>query len=153
MKIWPEPSRSSATMQEPIQVSDIREVAVSRSWLSGGFKSRWAARRPRRSAASIWNAKQLLADTDMPVPEVAIAAGFRSREYLAYAFKQATGLSPRQYRSQVRPIIGRAGNNWESGEWREIEEGPRKARKARNGRWLLFFRSLTPFHLFLLPTQ
>lgn len=90
--------------QEPIQVSDIlREVAVSRSWLERRFQEalgRSPAAEIRR--VHLERAKQLLADTDMPVPEVAIAAGFRSREYLAYAFKQATGLSPRQYRSQVR---------------------------------------------------
>ena len=47
-------------------------------------------------------AKQLLADTDMGVPDVATAAGFRSREYLAFAFKQATGSTPREYRTRVR---------------------------------------------------
>jgi LacI family transcriptional regulator len=46
--------------------------------------------------------KQLLADTDMPVPQVAAASGFGSREYLAYAFKQATGLTPREFRKRVR---------------------------------------------------
>ena len=47
-------------------------------------------------------AKQLLADTDMPVPDVADASGFQSREYLACAFKRATKLTPREYRARVR---------------------------------------------------
>ena len=46
--------------------------------------------------------KQLLADTDMPIPSVAAASGFGSREYLARAFKQETGLSPRQYRNRIQ---------------------------------------------------
>jgi LacI family transcriptional regulator len=90
--------------QEPIQVSDIlRDVPVSRSWLERRFQEtlgRSPAAEIRR--VHLERAKRLLADTDMPVPDVAIAAGFRSREYLAYAFKQATGLSPREYRTQVR---------------------------------------------------
>ncbi len=90
--------------QEPIQVRDIlREIAVSRSWLERRFQEtlgRSPAAEIRR--VHLERAKQLLADTDMPVPDVATASGFRSREYLAFAFKQATGLSPRQYRTQVR---------------------------------------------------
>lgn len=91
---------------EPIQVSDIlREVAVSRSWLERRFQETFQ----RSPAAEIRRvhlerAKQLLADTDLPIPDVALASGFRSREYLARAFKQATGLSPRQYRTEVRGL-------------------------------------------------
>lgn len=89
---------------EPIQVCDVlREVAVSRSWLERRFQEtlgRSPAAEIRR--VHLERAKQLLSESDMPVPDVATASGFRSREYLAYAFKQATGLSPRQYRTQVR---------------------------------------------------
>ena len=89
---------------EPIQVGDVlRAVPVSRSWLERRFHEalgRSPAEEIRR--VHLERAKQLLADTDMPVPAVATAAGFRSREYLAYAFKQATGLTPREYRTRVR---------------------------------------------------
>ncbi|MCL4191995.1 MAG: helix-turn-helix domain-containing protein [Thermoguttaceae bacterium] len=44
----------------------------------------------------------MLADTDLPVPEVAAASGFASREYLAWAFRHATGLTPRQFRQRTR---------------------------------------------------
>lgn len=87
-----------------IQVSDVlRAVAVSRSWLERRFQEalgRSPAEEIRR--VRIDRAKQLLADTEMPVPQVAVAAGFGSREYLAYAFKQATGLTPREFRQRVR---------------------------------------------------
>jgi LacI family transcriptional regulator len=93
-----------AHADEPIQVGDVlRAVAVSRSWLERRFQETF-----RRSPAAeirrvhLERAKQLLVDTDLPIPRVAVASGFRSREYLARAFKHATGLSPRQYRTEAR---------------------------------------------------
>jgi LacI family transcriptional regulator len=89
---------------QPIQVRDIlRAVPVSRRSLDRRFQQvlgRTPADEIRR--VHLERAKQLLADTDMPVPNVAAASGFRSREYLARAFKQETGLSPRQYRNRVQ---------------------------------------------------
>jgi len=88
----------------PIQVNDVlREVSVSRSWLERRFQEslgRSPAEEIRR--VHLDRAKQLLADTELPVPQVASASGFSSREYLAYAFKQATGLTPREFRRRVR---------------------------------------------------
>ena len=46
-------------------------------------------------------ARQLLCDTDLPIPEVAVLSGFGSPEYLSYAFKQAEGLTSVKYRSHV----------------------------------------------------
>jgi LacI family transcriptional regulator len=87
-----------------IRVSDVlRAVAVSRSWLERRFQEslgRSPAEEIRR--VRLDRAKQLLAETEMPVPQVAVAAGFGSREYLAYAFKQVTGLTPREFRHRVR---------------------------------------------------
>jgi len=87
-----------------IRVSDVlREIAVSRSWLERKFQEtlgRSPAEEIRR--VRLERARQLLADTDWPVPQVATASGFTSREYLAYAFKQATGLTPRAFRQRVR---------------------------------------------------
>lgn len=89
---------------EPIQVSDIlRAVPMSRSSLERRFQEalgRSPADEIRR--VRLESAKQLLAGTDLPVPEVAEASGFQSREYLAYTFKRATGLTPREYRARVR---------------------------------------------------
>jgi LacI family transcriptional regulator len=88
----------------PIQVSDVlRAVAVSRSWLERRFQEalgRSPAEEIRR--VRLERTKQLLADTDLPVPQVAFSSGFGSREYLACAFKQATGLTPREFRQRVR---------------------------------------------------
>ncbi len=88
----------------PIQVGDVlRVVPVSRRSLDRRFQQvlgRTPAEEIRR--VHLERAKQLLGDTDMPVPNVAAASGFGSREYLARAFKQQTGLSPRQYRNRIQ---------------------------------------------------
>jgi LacI family transcriptional regulator len=90
---------------DPIQVDDVlREVAVSRRWLERRFHEilgRGPGEEIRR--VRLERAKLLLAETEMPIPEVAMAAGFCSREYLATTLKSQTGLSPRQYRQSVRP--------------------------------------------------
>lgn len=90
--------RSHAT--DPIQVGDVlRAVAVSRRWLERRFREvlgRGPGAEIRR--VRLARAKMLLAETEMPVPQVAARSGFGSREYLANVFKSQTGLSPRQYR-------------------------------------------------------
>lgn len=47
-------------------------------------------------------AKELLADTDLPIPEIAEAAGFGSPEYLAYVLRREAGETPLKYRKRVR---------------------------------------------------
>ena len=90
---------------DPIQVQDVlREVPVSRRWLERRFREvlgRGPAAEIRR--VRLARAKRLLAETDMPVPKVARAAGFGSREYLAAVFKSELNLSPRQYRNRTQP--------------------------------------------------
>ena len=89
---------------DPIQVADVlREVPVSRRWLErrfGEVLGRGPGEEIRR--VRLGRAKLLLAETDMPVPQVAVRAGFGSREYLAAAMKSQTGLSPRQYRRSTQ---------------------------------------------------
>ncbi len=94
--------RNHAT--DPIQVHHVlREVPVSRRWLERRFHEvlgRGPAAEIRR--VRLARAKRLLAETDMPVPEVARLAGFGSREYLAAVFKRELNLSPRQYRNRTQ---------------------------------------------------
>jgi len=88
----------------PIGVGDVlRAVPVSRSWLERRFREvlgRPPAGEIRR--VRLERAKELLANSDMPVRQVAVLSGFGSREYLAYAFKQATGSTPREFRRRVQ---------------------------------------------------
>jgi LacI family transcriptional regulator len=48
----------------------------------------------------IERAKELLASTKMPLPDVAERCGFRHAEYLSVAFKRETGMPPSTYRHQ-----------------------------------------------------
>ena len=47
-------------------------------------------------------AKQLLEQTDLPMPEVAGAAGFGSPEYLAQVFRAELNCTPLRYRKASR---------------------------------------------------
>jgi transcriptional regulator GlxA family with amidase domain len=42
--------------------------------------------------------KELLADADMPLSEIALLAGFADQSHLARRFRQHVGMSPRDYR-------------------------------------------------------
>lgn len=89
---------------EPIQVDDVlKVVAISRRQLERYFQEslgRSPAEEIRR--VRLERAKELLSQTDLPIPKVATACGFGTGEYLATIFKQATGLTPLKYRSQIR---------------------------------------------------
>ena len=88
----------------PIQVSDVlRAVPLSRRQFERRFQKvlgRTPAAEIRR--VHMERSKQLLLETDIPVAEVAIAAGFGAREYLARVFKAETGVSPLKYRIRGR---------------------------------------------------
>jgi len=88
----------------PIQVQDVaRAAAVSRRVLERRFietLQRSPADEIRRVHMEM--ATRLLAETNLPIPEVAEAAGFTSPEYLAYVFKRETGKSPLEYRKALR---------------------------------------------------
>ena len=47
-------------------------------------------------------AKKLLAESDLPIPDVADAAGFGSPVYMAYFFRREVGITPLRYRREAR---------------------------------------------------
>ena len=47
-------------------------------------------------------AKELLAETDLPMADIAEACGYSSYNYLSHAFRNATGKSPSAYRKQFQ---------------------------------------------------
>ncbi len=53
--------------------------------------------------ARLERAKRLLAETSMPLADVAAKAGYGYGSYLSQAFKKATGMTPTEYRKQVAP--------------------------------------------------
>lgn len=53
-------------------------------------------------AVRLSRAKEMLAKTDLPLPDVAERAGFKHQEYLGYVFKKHTATTPGQYRATTR---------------------------------------------------
>jgi LacI family transcriptional regulator len=47
-------------------------------------------------------AKELLAQSDLPMSQVALAAGFKESKRLSVVFRQETGMSPSEYRWEFR---------------------------------------------------
>ena len=89
---------------KPIQVSDIaRHAGLSRRVLERRFLqilNRTPAEEIRR--VHFEKAKQLLVETELPIPDVAEGSGFGSPEYMAYVFKAELGQTPLRYRREIR---------------------------------------------------
>lgn len=89
---------------ESITVGDVlAAVPMARSSLEHRFQNvfgRTPAEELRR--LRINRARSLLAETDLPMQDIAEACGFSSYNYLSFAFKKVTGMAPRDYRKQVR---------------------------------------------------
>jgi LacI family transcriptional regulator len=93
-----------ANVSREIQVNDVaREAGVSRRVLERRFAEQ-LGRTPAEEIRRLHfeRAKELLAETDLPIPDVAEAAGFGSPEYLAYLFRENMKVTPLQYRKQIR---------------------------------------------------
>lgn len=54
----------------------------------------------------IWEAKQLLAQNDSKIYDVAKAAGFKDVKYFSKAFKKGTGFTPMEYREKHQSSTG-----------------------------------------------
>ncbi|MBI5385407.1 MAG: substrate-binding domain-containing protein [Verrucomicrobia bacterium] len=88
----------------PIQVDDVaRQAGISRRVLERHFMQilgRSPATEIRR--VHLERARTLLVESDLPIPDVAEAAGFGSPEYLAYVFRTEVGMTPLRYRKEIR---------------------------------------------------
>jgi LacI family transcriptional regulator len=88
----------------PIQVADIASYSgLSRRALERKFElvlGRSPATEIRR--VHVERAKELLATTNMPIPDVAEKSGFGSPEYLSFVFRQDVGQTPLKYRRSIR---------------------------------------------------
>ena len=56
----------------------------------------------RIQQAHLERAKRLLLETDLPLPKVAVAAGYNSTSYLAVVFHKAFAMTPARFRNHVR---------------------------------------------------
>lgn len=89
---------------EPIHVDDIlRRVPMARRALERKFTQllgRGPAQEIRRVRLN--HARALLGNSDLSMQRIAEACGFTSYGYLGTVFKKETGITPGQYRTQVR---------------------------------------------------
>lgn len=89
-----------------IRVKDVLSVVtLSRRMLELRFrKAMNCTVHDEISRVRVEAAKRLLAESDLPVGEIAKLAGFREAFYLSTSFRRATGVTPRDYRQQYRLI-------------------------------------------------
>ena len=89
----------------PITVDDVaHHVGTSRSTLERAFKrylNRGVNGELRRKRLD--HCKEFLLSTDMTVSQITKAIGLTDKRYLHRAFKEAYGMTPRQYRSSRNP--------------------------------------------------
>lgn len=88
----------------PIRVHDVSAVVpMSRRGLEVRFR-RVLGRSINEEIqrAHVGRAKQLLAETDCPIGEVAERSGFKSQSYLGHVFRRLERMTPRSYRQRVR---------------------------------------------------
>ena len=83
-----------------ITVQDVlKHAAISRSQLERGFR-KYLQRSPQAEIRKVQlnRTKELLATTDLTLPQIAQLTGFSHSEYLSVVFKRESGETPGQYR-------------------------------------------------------
>lgn len=85
---------------EDITLASVAEVLhVNTSYLSMLFKQVTGTTfKEHLNRVRVEEAERLLANTDYPIIEIAIACGYSDQSYFTKVFKKYTGLTPRQYR-------------------------------------------------------
>lgn len=89
----------------------IRHAAMSRSLLERKFRQ-FLGHSPQAEIRSVQlkRVKQLLAESDLPLTEIAGLAGYAHPEYMSVVFKRETGQTPGQFRAAANPGFGRNGS-------------------------------------------
>lgn len=88
---------------EGVTVDDVlKKVPLSRSMLERRFR-KFLSRSPQEEIrlVQIKRVKQLLAESDLALEQIAELAGYRHAEYMSVVFKRETGQTPGQYRRAV----------------------------------------------------
>jgi LacI family transcriptional regulator len=85
----------------------LRHIPMSRSLLERRFRQ-FLGRSPQAEirAVQLKRVKQLLAESDLPLDQIAPLAGYAHPEYMSVVFKRETGQTPGQYRAEGNPGYG-----------------------------------------------
>ena len=84
----------------------LRQIPMSRSLLSAASVSIWADRRRLKSVPSNSSrVRQLLAESDLSLDQIAPLAGYAHPEYMSVVFKRETGQTPGQYRAATNAAM------------------------------------------------
>jgi LacI family transcriptional regulator len=88
-----------------INVTEVlQQVPLTRSVLERQFR-RYVGRSPQEEIRQVQlkRARQLLAETDLSLAQIAPLAGYRHPEYMSVVFKRLTKETPGQYRRRANP--------------------------------------------------
>jgi LacI family transcriptional regulator len=92
---------------EGISVADVlKQVPLTRSVLERQFR-RYVGRSPQEEIRQVQlkRARQLLAESDLSLAQIAPLAGYRHPEYMSVVFKRLTGETPGQFRKRTNPSV------------------------------------------------
>ena len=79
----------------------VKRVGVSSSTLKSHFKAATGRTvHAEIQRVRLERAKQLIADTDLPLKQVAVQAGFQYVQYLTRLFRKCVGQTPARFRRQ-----------------------------------------------------
>ncbi|HZK82552.1 MAG TPA: helix-turn-helix domain-containing protein, partial [Humisphaera sp.] len=84
----------------------LRHVPMSRSLLERRFRD-YLGRSPQAEirAVQLKRVRQLLAESDLSLDQIAPLAGYSHPEYMSVVFKRETGQTPGQYRAATNPAM------------------------------------------------
>lgn len=86
-----------------LNVQDIADsIGITRAYLSTCFKSAYQLSvQEYMTEYRLGKAKEMLADSDLKIKEIAFYTGYRDELYFSKAFKKKYGMSPRSFRQQM----------------------------------------------------
>ena len=84
----------------------LQHASMSRSLLERKFRQ-YLGHSPQAEIRSVQlkRVKQLLAESDLPLNEIASLAGYTHPEYMSVVFQRETGQTPGQFRSASNPAF------------------------------------------------
>jgi AraC family transcriptional regulator len=95
----------TACLGQPLGVREMAEVACMSPFHFSRVFKRATGHSPHHFLMwlRVERARGLLADTDMPLSEIAKSVGYRTQTHFTSVFRRMAGVSPGRYRKERRP--------------------------------------------------